>query len=840
MRAAIVGLLVGCVALLSGCGGGGGGVLQTSSATAILAGYTGTPTSFDTSDQEFLNVAPSSSIHPYALTNVVAAYEKGLTGQGQTIVVVDTGFDASSSYTDVNPDLRAFPELQSKYNDAASGGLAWNAANPISQGDSTEIPHGNLVASVAAAPYNSSLGAEFYCSVSENDASRSNCYPGNSSNPLLNHGMHGVAHKAGLYLIDYNPMSFSALASEISAATGSSFKVMNNSWGVSVAVGSLPTGLSVADAATWLNQNTGLDAAGWQSYLSALQAFQAHGVIVFSLQNDEQDRILSITAALPVLVPSLANAWITVGNVAATSFQGQLLLTRQSSQCLSTAAYCLVADGNMLTGAGYREIPYGPGSEFSVQYNGLYRSASGTSFAAPQVSGMVALLAEAFPTLTPEELTTRLLASANNRFYVNNAGVIQQVSNTATRDFGNGVLHDYNEEFGHGLPDMQAALSPIGTTIVPTSASSLRSASSVPVSGSFVAPSAAFGDSLKRSVQGVELTVYDGLYGGFRMPLEGLVKARKPASGLFIAAEAGDYSNINNKGPSLGIALLTENRDQPGLWLGLNQSLQQAGGFKPDTSATLARFQSRLGTLGFVDEKRDLQLSLSSQNLTVSSFVNRGSPQGLQAGRQPGYTQGFSVRRAFDSEGPWSAELAAGWQLERRSFRGGYSAGALAMGPDTESWFFSPSVQFKNGNVQFLALGSMALSSTALESSGNTLVRGLSPFVTSGWRAEARAFSQFVARDEVFVQLWQPERVESGELAVDLPGLVGPNDPVAFQRFLFGLEPSGREVNLSLGYVRPLSRQASIALEGTLSKDPGHIRSNAPEASVVTTFRLGF
>ena len=504
MRAASVGLLVGCVALLSGCGGGGGGVLQTSSATAILAGYTGTPTSFDTSDQEFLNVAPSSSIHPYALTNVVAAYEKGLTGQGQTIVVVDTGFDASSSYTDVNPDLQAFPELQSKYNDAALGGLAWNAANPISQGDSTEIPHGNLVASIAAAPYNSSLEAEFYCSVAENDASRSDCYPGNSSNPLLNDGMHGVAHKAGLHLIDYNPVSFSALASEISAATGSSFKVMNNSWGVSVAAGSLPTGLSAEDAATWLNQNTGLDAAGWQSYISALQAFQAHGVVVFSLQNDEQDRILSITAALPVLVPSLANAWITVGNVAATSFQGQLVLTRQSSQCLSTAAYCLVADGNMLTGAGYREIPYGPGSEFSAEYNGLYRSASGTSFAAPQVSGMVALLAEAFPTLTPEELTTRLLASANNRFYVNNAGVIQQVTNTATRDFGNGVLHDYNEEFGHGLPDMQAALSPIGTTIVPTSASSLRSASSVPLSGSFVAPSAAFGDSLQRSLQGVD------------------------------------------------------------------------------------------------------------------------------------------------------------------------------------------------------------------------------------------------------------------------------------------------------------------------------------------------
>ncbi len=117
MRAAIVGLLVGCVALLSGCGGGGGGVLQPSSATAILPGYTGTPTSFNTSDQEFLNVAPSSSIHPYALTNVT-----GIFGQ----------FDGTNPFTS---GYQLMPRRQSDFAEGTASDFdIWAAATGATGG----------------------------------------------------------------------------------------------------------------------------------------------------------------------------------------------------------------------------------------------------------------------------------------------------------------------------------------------------------------------------------------------------------------------------------------------------------------------------------------------------------------------------------------------------------------------------------------------------------------------------------------------------------------------------------------------------------------------------------
>ena len=76
---------------------------------------------------------------------------------------------------------------------------------------------------------------------------------------------------------------------------------------------------------------------------------------------------------------------------------------------------------------------------------------SGTSYAAPQVSGLIALLAEAFPSQTPSQWADRILASADNSFF----------TATANTSFANGITHGYNTTFGHGIPDIYAALQPI-------------------------------------------------------------------------------------------------------------------------------------------------------------------------------------------------------------------------------------------------------------------------------------------------------------------------------------------------------------------------------------------
>ena len=115
--------------------------------------------------------------------------------------------------------------------------------------------------------------------------------------------------------------------------------------------------------------------------------------------------------------------------------------TRKSAPCGSTGKYCLGADGYQIVGAAYHN------SSTSYYWNGV----SGTSFVAPQISGAIAILAEAFPNHTPAQLTDRLLASADNSFFAHDNAVT----------FGNGVSHGYDDEFGHGIIDIYAALNPI-------------------------------------------------------------------------------------------------------------------------------------------------------------------------------------------------------------------------------------------------------------------------------------------------------------------------------------------------------------------------------------------
>ncbi|GIX16380.1 MAG: hypothetical protein KatS3mg119_0566 [Rhodothalassiaceae bacterium] len=94
----------------------------------------------------------------------------------------------------------------------------------------------------------------------------------------------------------------------------------------------------------------------------------------------------------------------------------------------------------------------------------------GTSFAAPHVSGAVALLFQLFPNLTARDVVDILLTTAT--------------------DLG---APGVDEIYGHGLLNLERAVQPIGTTAVPASAdASVR----VETRGSFFDPGSVFGDAL--------------------------------------------------------------------------------------------------------------------------------------------------------------------------------------------------------------------------------------------------------------------------------------------------------------------------------------------------------
>ncbi|TAG25298.1 MAG: hypothetical protein EAZ40_05770, partial [Rhodobacterales bacterium] len=117
-------------------------------------------------------------------------------------------------------------------------------------------------------------------------------------------------------------------------------------------------------------------------YLSTLELYSSQNVVVFAVSNDSL-RNATLMDGLPVLRNALEAGWLAVANGVPTMNGGSVTAVNLlSNSCWEAARWCLVADGSWRV-ANDDATGYG----FST----------GSSFAAPQVSGALAILAEAFP-----------------------------------------------------------------------------------------------------------------------------------------------------------------------------------------------------------------------------------------------------------------------------------------------------------------------------------------------------------------------------------------------------------------------------------------------------------
>ena len=140
-----------------------------------------------------------------------------------------------------------------------------------------------------------------------------------------------------------------------------------------------------------------------------------------------------IDAGLPYHAPELVDAWLVV---VASDENG--VETGFTNRCGVAAAFCVTAPGNRVLAADAGTTGY--------------VSLSGTSMAAPFVSGLAAALMEKFPNLTPKQIATRIKTTASLA--------------PLTGFFGETLANDGTAAmeaiFGHGLVDSGAAAAQIG------------------------------------------------------------------------------------------------------------------------------------------------------------------------------------------------------------------------------------------------------------------------------------------------------------------------------------------------------------------------------------------
>jgi hypothetical protein len=242
--------------------------------------------------------------------------------------------------------------------------------------------------------------------------------------PKNDSGMHGVSYNASvvnfkianssgvIYLTDSQEADLSTKAASADAW------ISNNSWGSSTAI------TSVSEATI---------RASFPLAVTAYQAYVADGgVVVFSAGNNYRTQP-SWRSGLPYRISGLESGWLAVMSVDLDGDEPWY-----TNRCGVAKAWCLAAPGG--------GDDQGSDGIYSMYNDGDYARLSGTSMAAPMVSGAIAGLKSMFPNLSYHDIRERLLTTANGSGQYANEDI-----------------------FGQGLMDLDAASSPVGGLSLPTS-----------------------------------------------------------------------------------------------------------------------------------------------------------------------------------------------------------------------------------------------------------------------------------------------------------------------------------------------------------------------------------
>jgi len=336
-----------------------------------------------------------------------------------------------------------------------NGHYRWYAQNGGTAGNPSESTAGtgqNIIVAVADTGINSaeaSTGSQI--SINSNSYDYVQNISGSTSDPnghgthvagliaapMNSSGMHGIAYNASI--LNLRVMDSSGTVTATDAQIGASptraynagAYIINNSWGSTTVITSV--------TAAQLNAAIPSSISGYQSYVAN------GGVAVWAAGNSGYTQV-SYQAGLPYRISGLQAGWLAVIAVDSSGTE-----TAYTNRCGVAAAWCLAAPGG-----GDNQASNGL---YSMYNNGSYTKMSGTSMAAPLVSGAIAGLKSMFPNLSYQDIAARLLTTANKT----------------------GIWAD-STIYGQGLMDLEAASNPVGGLSLPTGSHTSGASGSVPIS----------------------------------------------------------------------------------------------------------------------------------------------------------------------------------------------------------------------------------------------------------------------------------------------------------------------------------------------------------------------
>lgn len=773
--------LVG-VAAAAGGGGGGGGSDSGGGFTRPPTSTDVDPTAFRTS--EFYGNAAGAGLSEAAdseflsIINAEFAYARGYTGTGQKIAILDSGLD--TDHIEFSDSANAPDKVVAA--DLVGSDLQGSDNDPNHGANSD---HGTNVASVAAGTKD-----------------------GN--------GMHGVAY--GSQIIGYR-MGVDGIGNELSINGAFTDEVVADAIGKGVKIFNLSFGLPTRDQfgnptenATDADQDkmegrfTGAFVAGGginPAMTTMVNNITTNEAILVMAAGNNYTTESSISTALPLHFTDMQGHFV---NVVALNQAGNSIAS-YSNHCGITKDYCIASPGTNL---------------MLANDGGNYQLNSGTSFAAPTVSGAVAVVNQAFG-LSADRTLNILFKTATD---MGAAGV--------------------DDVYGHGLLNLDKATAPGADLIALSSSSSVSfNNTKVTTSGAFAnlaVPNFVIEDELYRTfkVNGNNLKVakednFDLQKREKSFAKEKKVVTKKLTNGLttsFVMSNSSgtealdSFDHMSVAGEYKNIDILFGFTNTPGVEL---NDIAKSSNLLQDNA--LANPYLNLAEKGFVatsayplSDNLNFQTSVFFGDIENSDNKNLGKSTSAIAKLIYNYTD--DTKFSFES----------GFLNEKHTVLGSKFEGALALADDNYTYFTGLTAKTKL-TAKLDVFANAYIGVTKAEKADASLVSNVSDIVSRA--ASIGAQYNITDKKAAGLVFSQPLKVENGDLSMTY--VRGGNIDKGYQnsKLTQDLSPKASQLDVQAFYKEKLTEKSNLNI-GFLHSINADNQKGEDKTSVLVKYRSKF
>lgn len=564
-----------------------------------------------------------------------------------------------------------------------------------------------------------------------------------------------------------------------------------------------------------------------------------------------------LTNAMKHAVTKNALLVVAAGNAGLSEVDAPANLGATAGIAGNLIAVGAVDENNVITsfsnraGAAKNYYLVAPGEHIlTTDTNNSMALTAGTSFAAPMVSGAAALLMQATPYLTSQQVATILL-------------------NTAT-DLGAAGVDDV---YGHGLLNVGAALAPVGPSSVPTGTTAQQGGASTATTQ--IALSSAFGDALSHNStlqRGIMVDSFGRAYGldmskrvssaDFNSGMSSFIASRNniTASAFqfgaksFVTASFTDNSEahkiVDQRDPAklngdTRLSLSTQATDSVGVTYTHGHNLGQAFGLTEvsnraaSDTAKADMFDNAF--LGLVDGGNAL---VNRIDIAKGLALNFGG--GMEDGKASftSDNNGTASRNAYAAELAYSHKgfklgLQAGQVNETKSALASESDGALAFGAASRTSFvgLNASIPLMDG---LTLAGTYQVGMTQIDNSTGSMLGDFKNVRSDKFALALMADNVARKGDRLTVSFSSPLRVNSGTANLTVPVGVDSNGAIIKASQRVNLAPSGRQMDLGVGYNMALTEKESLGFSTVGTLNPGNDASATAAVAVGVRYTKQF